>query len=329
MKKLFLIIFIAVLIVLIVCLLSKFGIKTILNLIHKPTAAPYVEVTDFESFSYSNTNYMSMEDTYEYTITNNGGAYSLKITSFVYDDDESFVTEIPLTEVAALIDAMNNCKVTTWDGFDEVDKYVLDGGGFSMGLTLPDGKRISVHGSNAYPNDFGSFHSTVSSLFDKYRIQYNYDRLPKTLESDNISSIFANFKQDGTSEHSEYKFHFMKELFEDRNNVEAMIFDQTGEFVKAMNSSSDTYSGNFKKANLDFSNIQSIVREYDLPALNGYDKAADDYANEEWFQIEISYDSGEHISFYGTKKPEHYDEFRNALISECIAIVRQCTNDDF
>ena len=66
-----------------------------------------------------------------------------------------------------------------------------------------------------------------------------------------------------------------------------------------------------------------------MPALNGYDKAADDYANEEWFQIEISYDSGEHISFYGTKNPEHYDEFRNALISECIAIVRQCTNDDF
>ena len=45
----------------------------------------------------------------------------------------------------------------------------------------------------------------------------------------------------------------------------------------------------------------------------GWEKAAEDYNNEEWFQVNFSYEGGD-INAHGTLHPANYDAFREELI---------------
>lgn len=63
-------------------------------------------------------------------------------------------------------------RLDRWDGFDKSNKHVVDGNNFSLSVTLADGKTISAHGSNRFPDGYGDAKQEICELFedliDKY-----------------------------------------------------------------------------------------------------------------------------------------------------------------
>ena len=57
-------------------------------------------------------------------------------------------------ELAAKFAALG---IASWDGFSGSNPHVLDGTMFSFEAEMQDGSRLSAHGSNAYPNNYGAF----------------------------------------------------------------------------------------------------------------------------------------------------------------------------
>lgn len=66
-------------------------------------------------------------------------------------------------------------RLDRWDGFDKNNKHVMDGNNFSLSVTLADGKTISAHGSNSFPEGYGDAKQEICELFedliDKYANQ--------------------------------------------------------------------------------------------------------------------------------------------------------------
>lgn len=68
-------------------------------------------------------------------------------------------------------------RLDQWDGFDKINKHVMDGNNFTLSVTLADGKTISAHGSNSFPDGYGDAKQEICALFedliDKYGNQYS------------------------------------------------------------------------------------------------------------------------------------------------------------
>ena len=58
------------------------------------------------------------------------------------------------SEYSNLAAKLDKLGVASWDGFSESDPNVMDGSSFSLEIELADGKRITAHGTNAYPKGF-------------------------------------------------------------------------------------------------------------------------------------------------------------------------------
>lgn len=298
-----------------------------------PSDARLVKV----SFSYNIA--MNLEGSYTYTVTDRGSeeGYWLEIESPMYDEDEVFETKISEKEFAAVKDLVGSLDLDEWNDYHKYAKNVLDGSSFSSSFVYAtgDGDRVYVNasGTNASPEGYGTLKNGMQELFGHYKKQYDYDRIPKTLKSDNLESLFVTFKQQGDSGYSDYSFEFRQKVWEGGYNINAHYLDYTGEFGPAVKRSSDQVYILVKDIEkLDLSPIQAIIRKYDIPAINGYDVAAEDYNNSEWFQISASYKSEdshsgepeyESINIMGTEKFSDYDAFRHDFLEACIAVAQK------
>lgn len=56
--------------------------------------------------------------------------------------------------------------LVSWDGFNESSSGVLDGSAFSLSMTLADGRTITAHGNNAFPEGYSE---AVSEILEIYR----------------------------------------------------------------------------------------------------------------------------------------------------------------
>ena len=77
-----------------------------------------------------------------------------------------------------------------------------------------------------------------------------------------------------------------------------------------------------------FKELQSIVRKYDVPSWNGWDKSAENYNECEWFQIEFGYESEENICAMGTLYPNDYENVQAELLSVVVNFIERY-NDSF
>jgi len=57
-------------------------------------------------------------------------------------------------------------QLNKWDGFDKSNQHVMDGNQFSLSVTLTDGKTISAHGNNRFPDGFGDAKQEICELFE-------------------------------------------------------------------------------------------------------------------------------------------------------------------
>lgn len=292
------------------------------NLSHKEPGETDGEIDypghELESMTLTYNNAMNPEGTYSYTAEKEEGGCFLTIESLIYNDGETFRTEIPKETFDKVIEAVDFSEVYKWNGFSKSDPDVLDGYGFSMKLRYANGKTVRAQGSNSFPKGYGQFAKDIGDLFDPYREKYAYDRIPKHIDSDSISSVYVTFIKQGNSGFDDVSLSLNRNLYPGRDNVSVSVFDHEGEFLEKMERKEETLKINTVMEELDLTKLQAAVRKYELPLINGYDKTAEDYGNCEWFQIDIYYESGESLTLCGTEKFPRYDEARHDIIRSCL-----------
>lgn len=126
-------------------------------------AGPPPEVV---SFTYTHSGSMT-DSCYEYTAekTEEGTRLHLEgLFSGGWLVDE--ITQDPvLEELSKVVETWN---LLAWDGFDQVNSMVLDGEGFSLSITLADGRTVSAHGSNAFPDNHSQAAEAFRTIFEPY-----------------------------------------------------------------------------------------------------------------------------------------------------------------
>lgn len=64
-----------------------------------------------------------------------------------------------------LSEELGRLGVASWNGFDETDENVCDGGGFWLDIELEDGGNIHARGANAYPQNYHKLLDRLKGLF--------------------------------------------------------------------------------------------------------------------------------------------------------------------
>lgn len=200
-------------------------------------------------------------------------------------------------------------SINKWNGFDKVAKDVLDGDGFSLRIGFADGDVLRASGSNSYPKGYSEFCHAIDALFkpyvDELLEQGRQGIIAEGVKGD-IDFFMINFHQQGASGRDEYSF-FVLHQADREDNFDADIDSESGDFFP------EGYEQHFycpvPDEDVPWTELKALVEKYDLMQWYGWDKAAEDYNNCEWFQIDIGFEEGQ-ISAYGTEHPANYDAFR-------------------
>ena len=115
-----------------------------------------------ESFSFSHSG-MRTDSIYILTAEKTGHGWQAELSLFC---GEKLYT-LPMSQaeadgLAALLDAHD---LWSWNGFDKVDKRVLDGTGFDLNIRFADGKELTASGSNAFPKGYNEAKASIKAFF--------------------------------------------------------------------------------------------------------------------------------------------------------------------
>jgi len=254
-----------------------------------------------------------MRNGYTYTARAAEGGTQLEISLNYGDFTETLMVQEPVLEQLGAI--AGKYRLDRWDGFDKVNKKALDGEMFLLSITLKDGSQIYAKGSNAFPKNYQDVKREINDLFKDLISSYS-SLYPKTLASDELNVMMLSFIGEDGYKNRRFKFIANKQedgrvkLDIDIAGYEVLLPEETYHFVGTCES-------------FPFEDFQAIVRQYNLPAWNGWDRAAENYSEKESFQLEFAYTSDERISASGTLYPEGYDEARSALLTLCVDFIHE------
>ena len=215
----------------------------------------------------------------------------------------------------------DSCRIRRWNGFDKVDRRVLDGSGFSLSIKYADGKTLSAHGSNSFPNGYRDFRTSLEELFAPEReklFEQARQRLIEKGVGGDPEFIMACFKQNGSSGSDDYHVMFSKSSIRS-SNFELRVKSSSGEFFPEGEIS---YYTTLPDKSLRLEDFGEIVRKYELIKWLDFEKTAHDPDNSEWFQISLSFADGR-INAMGTAHPENYDAFRKDFLSLAAKITEE------
>lgn len=227
---------------------------------------------------------------------------------FGYQDLDEFPVYADETLLKDLEAVYLEQNIARWNGFDKVDQRVLDGGGFGLNMAFVDGKELSAHGSNVYPDGFGAFQKRVESILEPYRTIILEESRKTEIErgtKGSLDTVAVNFTQHGTSGHDEYSFFISTDEFRDKNFDVSIKSD--GEYFPQ---GKIRYYCALPDEAIWFGRIQELIDKHHVLQWHRWDKTADDYNNAEWFQIDFTYSEDGYIDAMGTLHPEGYEEFR-------------------
>ena len=122
-------------------------------------------VDNLKSFSLSYTSgYMMNSDT-RYRLTYRDGEYIANIKPRLKDDEEGLEIAVNKEMMEEVSKILIKYDVGKWNGFDKVDKDVLDGNSFSFIVVLNDDKVIKASGYMKWPNNYREVVGEIEPLF--------------------------------------------------------------------------------------------------------------------------------------------------------------------
>ena len=268
--------------------------------------------TGISSFYYSYNGSIGA-DSYSYEIRPEEGQYVLTVYEMQHDNYGELTGPVQDTILNSIEQLCVEMEIRKWDGFNKSDPHALDGDGFSLKVIYKDGSEVSAHGSNSYPKGYHDFRKRLRDILKNDR-----DMLFETKRQEFIAagltgdptSAMINFMGRGRSGSDKYEALIYREPVRDYNvnirvkSVSGDIWDEGEYSFYGVSESTDRF----------FAGLKEIVDRLNIISWMDYDKAAADYNNEEWFQIDIGYEDGS-ISAMGTEHPDNYDEFRREVLA--------------
>lgn len=212
-------------------------------------------------------------------------------------------------------------NIAKWDGFEGHNRSVSDGSGFSLDVRFDNGKSVDARGMNKFPNGYGDFKAEMNSIFESVTAAMEEKRRLEIVDQGiegECSGILANFTQQGRSGSDKYEI-FITSPDVREKNVDIKIKSVSGELIPPGNY---TLYTTMTAEKIGFEYVTELVKKYNIISWYDYSLAAEDYNNEEWFQIGINFQNT-NINAYGTKHPENYEKFRKELLEWVVAKVKE------
>ena len=82
----------------------------------------------------------------------------------VEEEDAKKVT-LTDSDIEKVMNIINTYQVSTWDGFQKSDPYVLDGNSFSFYMTTQEGESVSASGYMMWPKNYHEVRDEFDSFF--------------------------------------------------------------------------------------------------------------------------------------------------------------------
>ena len=124
------------------------------------------EITGIKSFDFSVRENNTIHGDVNYVVKKTDNGYTALVKPVNTDPAEC--PEFPIDEgkVDELIRILNEYEVYKWDGFDKVDKNVLDGRSFTLSIWINDEDNISAHGYMKYPGNYKEVRGAFDAFFE-------------------------------------------------------------------------------------------------------------------------------------------------------------------
>ena len=123
-----------------------------------------VEISNIKYFNFGySTGYM-MNANVSYNIELKDDKYIISIKPDGKSEEETLKKEISTKKIKELEKILKEYEVGKWNGFDKVDKNVLDGNSFSLRVKFANDDTIDASGYMKYPENY----SIVRNELDKF-----------------------------------------------------------------------------------------------------------------------------------------------------------------
>ena len=130
-----------------------------------------VEIGALQSFRYDyNQGYMANSNVW-YTLELKDGVYTAGVKPHNVPPEEEQSFAVDQSFARELEQILVDHEVGAWNGFDKVDKRVLDGNGFSLYITMTDGTSVDAHGYMRWPKNYTDVKAAVEALFQTHMPQ--------------------------------------------------------------------------------------------------------------------------------------------------------------
>ncbi len=122
-------------------------------------------ISNIKHFSFSYTVGYAMNARVRYEIDYDNNEYKTSIIPNGIPDEDKLEIIINKEVIDRIEQVLNKYNISKWNGFDKVDKNVLDGDSFSLYLRMQNDKTIEASGYMKWPEDYGKVRSELDSIF--------------------------------------------------------------------------------------------------------------------------------------------------------------------
>ena len=166
-----------------------------------------VSISSLKSLEYTSSDGRSISNYANYKVICDNECFLETKPYGLYDDDVIRV-KVDDDTISKIISILQEYHVEEWDGFDKVDRHVLDGTTFSFYLTTKENQKISAHGYMKYPKNYSQVIEKLEDIFTKinennYKPLYNLDYFSQ-FNSDDIVKVIEETTTEGGVSSEEY-----------------------------------------------------------------------------------------------------------------------------
>ena len=126
-----------------------------------------IVISNIKSFhySYSTGTMMNASVSYDIDCDNNMFIAAIKPNGVAIED--AIKIEVNNKQMKELEDILKKYHIEEWNGFDKVDKNVLDGNSFSLNIRMKDNSYISASGYMKWPKNYSELSNEIGEFFSK------------------------------------------------------------------------------------------------------------------------------------------------------------------
>ena len=128
-----------------------------------------VDIKNIISFrlSYSNGYMMNANIIYEYYYDKKLDKYMVSVKPHLIANEDRVLVEVSSDFGDKIEDILIKYNISSWNGFNEIDKNVLDGDDFSLNIRMEDEQEILASGYMRWPNNYRIVRDEFDNLFMK------------------------------------------------------------------------------------------------------------------------------------------------------------------